>query len=155
MQVNGTSQKERGPVADEAGSLDATLAALQADIRRVLKGARRVVRVEAQRLHLFAVETFFRGAFYICLLGFALTASISAALFVVRGVRGALLAWSGAEWIGELGAGAVVLGVISLGGLAVRHQLRLKLMRRLRRTMLLDTPAEVDEAEKSPAECRS
>jgi hypothetical protein len=155
MQVNGTSQKEREPVAEDLGSLDATLNALQTDVRRVLKGARRVVRMELQRLHLFAIETFFRTAFYICLLGFALTATISASLFVVRGVRGALLAWSGAEWVGELGAGAVVLGVISIGALTVRAQLRQKLMRRLRRSLLTDAPLDADEPKKSPAECRS
>lgn len=131
----------------DQASLDASASQLWSDVQRVAASARRVLYVESQRIHLFAVETYFRAAFYLCLLGFALTASVAASIFVVRGIHSALRAWSGAEWIGELGAGLVVLGVVFIGGRIVRANLSRDIVKRARRRL---EPAPSTAAARAP-----
>lgn len=130
----------------DPASLDASASQLWTDVQRVATSARRVLFVESQRIHLFAVETFFSAAFYLCLLGFALTASVAASIFVVRGIHSALRAWSGAAWIGELGAGLVVLGVVFIGGRVVRANLSRDIVKRARRRLAPVAPSPVDPA---------
>lgn len=141
--------RERQASGDEP-SLDASASQLWADVQRVAVSARRVVFVESQRIHLFAVETYFRAAFYLCLLGFALTASIAASVFVVRGIHSALRAWTGVEWIGELGAGLVVLAVVFAGGRLVRANLSRTIVKRVRRR--LEPPPAVVPPSSRPGE---
>src|SRR5262245_31846276 len=92
--------------------LDEHVRALRTQPSELIASAERAFYVEKQRLYLTAVEGFFRGLFYVCLTAFALTGAISASLLVVRGISSALAAWSGAPWVGELGAGATLLVVL-------------------------------------------
>lgn len=127
------------PDATDAGNgsaeLEALVRELRSDLRGIYGSLKRTMFVEWQRLRLRALDGFFRAAFFLCLLGFALAASISAALLVVRGVRMALVAWSETEWVGDLVGGVVILGVALGGCLAVRMHLRRDLVRQTRRAL--------------------
>lgn len=125
---------DQAPTSD-VPSLDDSLAEMANETRRALDSARKVLYVESQRAHVLAVEAYFQVAFYVCLLGFGLTASISAALFIVRGIGSAIGSWSGSEWLGELGAGVAVLAVVVGGGLAVRTHLTRDILRRVKQRM--------------------
>lgn len=138
---------------DEAGreeTLEAQLKELRGDLRGVYDSLRRVVFVEWQRLRLRAVDTYFGAVFYICLLGFAMAASVSASLLVVSGIKGGIHAWSGAEWIGDFGAGAVVIGMLLCGGLAVRAHLRHKIVREAKRALVLRAKKSAEKAGVAP-----
>jgi hypothetical protein len=125
---------------NSSAELEALVRELRTDLRSIYGSLKRTVFVEWQRLRLRAVDTFFRAAFFLCLLGFALAATISASLYVVRGIRNGLFAWSGSEWIGDLAGGIVILAV-SLGGcLLVRARLRNDIVRQTKRALVPKPP---------------
>lgn len=121
--------------------LDTQLQSAFAEMRKVFgslaESVRQVAFIEWQRLRLRAVDSFFRLAFFLCILGFGLTASIAASLRVVEGIRSAFQTWSGAAWFGDLGAGLVVLSIIVFGGVAVRAHLRHDILRSTRRSLVV------------------
>lgn len=124
---------------------------LRGDVDRLFSSLKHAWAVERKRLYMRAVDAFFRGTFFLCILGFGLTASISAALLVVQGLRNAIGAWSGAQWVGELTAGLACLAVVVIGGLAVREHLRREIVRDTRRQVALRmalTAAAIAKAEK-------
>jgi hypothetical protein len=106
------------------GELDALLLELRANAGGLWKGVKRALYIEWQRLYLRALDNYFRAAFFLCLLGFSLAASISAALLVVDGVRGAFAVFTGAPWVGSLCAGLVVLLLTFGACLVVRARVR-------------------------------
>lgn len=145
MVVQEEANRRRGgfPESEEAKEilLDSQLQSAVGEMRKVLgslaDSLRQVAFIEWQRLRLRAVDSFFRLAFFLCILGFGLTASIAASLRVVEGIRSAFEAWSGAAWFGDLGAGLVVLSIIVLGGIAVRAHLRHDILRSTRRSLVV------------------
>jgi len=135
----GTPESDATDSGDASIELEALVRELRTDLRSIYGSLKRTVFVEWQRLRLRAVDAFFRAAFFLCLLGFALAATISASLFIVRGIRNGLVALSGAEWVGDLAGGLVILAV-SLGGcLAVRVHLRNDIVRQARRAFVAPT----------------
>lgn len=123
------------PIETGSGDMSALIATLRSDLHGIYGNVKRALYVEWQRLQLRAVDVFFRAAFYVCLLAFALTASVSAALLVVQGIKHALLAMTGAEWVGDLGAGLAVLAFVIVGGVAVRLHLRREIVRKTKRSL--------------------
>jgi hypothetical protein len=115
--------------------MGALIEALRTDLRGLGNNLKQALYVEWQRAQLRAVDLFFRAALYTCLLGFGLTAAISASLLVVHGIQHALADMSGAEWVGELGAGFAVFAFILAAGLVARAQLRRQLVRKARRSL--------------------
>jgi hypothetical protein len=136
----GTPSPDATGDGNSSAELEALVRELRSDLRSIYGSLKRTVFVEWQRLRLRAVDTFFRAAFFLCLLGFALAATISASLYVVRGIRNGLVAWSGADWVGDLAGGLVILGV-SLGAcLLVRMHLRHDIVRQTRRALMPQPP---------------
>jgi len=129
------SAPETSAESDQPSELQSLLKGLRSDLRGMYGSLRRVVFVEWQRLRMRAVDTYFRAVFYICLLGFALAASISASLLVVSGIKGGIHAWSGAEWVGDFGAGLVIVAVLLIGGFMVRAHLRQEIVRDTKRAL--------------------
>jgi hypothetical protein len=127
---------------DASVELEALVRELRSDLRSIYGSLKRMVFVEWQRLRLRAVDAFFRAAFFLCLLGFALAATISSSLFIVHGIRNAVLAWSGSEWVGDLGGGLVILAVVLGGCLAVRAHLRHDIVRKARRAFIAPETSE-------------
>lgn len=117
------------------GEYDAVTGELKSVLVSLFDGLRQVAFVEWQRMRLRIVDSFFRAAFFLCILGFGLTASIAASLRVVEGIRSAFHAWSGAAWFGDLGAGLVVLSIIVLGGIGVRAHMRREIVRETKRSL--------------------
>ena len=117
--------------APEAGAagIDELFARTRTEVSNLLDSLKRILFVEWQGLRLRAIDVFFRGTFFLCIVGFGFAASVSAALMLVRGAKSALQAWSGAEWVGDLGGGALILSVLVLGGLVMRAVLRRELVR--------------------------
>ncbi|MEO6709756.1 MAG: hypothetical protein ABIP42_09255 [Planctomycetota bacterium] len=91
---------------------------------------RRIAFVEWQGIRLRAFELVFRGAFFLCAVCFVLAASISASVMLIRGLKLALQAWSGSPWVGDLGAGTLVLLGLGGGVVAARSALRRNLVRK-------------------------
>lgn len=118
---------------------------LRGDVDRLLSSVKHAWAVERKRLHLRVVDAFFRTTFFLCIVGFGLTASISAALLVVQGLRNAVGAWSGAQWVGELTAGIACLVVVVIGGIAVREHLRREILRGARRELARHASREVQQ----------
>jgi hypothetical protein len=54
--------------------------------------------------------------------------AIAAGVLLVTGTRDALVAWTGTPWIGEIGAGALVLSGLLLGGALLRRIARRRLV---------------------------
>ena len=131
-----------GKIDEGQPHIETLFAHTRAEITSLLSSLKRIAFVEWQGIRLRALDVFFRGAFFLCLLGFGLTASISASLMLVSGARGALQSWSGAGWVGELGAGTIVLSGVMLGGLGVRAALRIQLVRQAERRLERTAPPE-------------
>ena len=138
-------RSRRGESVDgRAGKLDAgepdieaLFAHTRAEFASLIDSLKGIAFVEWQGIRLRAIDVFFRGAFFLCILGFGLAASISAALMLVSGARGALHSWSGAEWVGDLGAGNIVFAGVILGGLGVRAALRIQLVKQTEKRLAL------------------
>ena len=113
--------------------LEQLLSRVGDDASKLIETVRRITFLELQRLHLKAIDGFFRGALYLCLLCAGVALSICGALFVAAGFRGAALAWTGREWVASLATGSVVLALVWFGGLALRRALREHLMRTVER----------------------
>jgi len=129
----GTPSPDPTGEGTSSAELEALVRELRAHARGVYGSLKRLVFVEWQRLRLRAVDAFFRAAFFLCVLGFALAASITAAGMILRGIRGAILAVSDVPWMGDLGAGLLIL-VIALGaGLGIRQHLRSRIVHQTRR----------------------
>ena len=124
----GTRDGEPDPDATGQGSspaeLESLVKKLRSDLGGVHDGLKRAARVEWQRLKVRAVDAGFRAAFFLSLLAFAVSASITAAILIAAGIRGALAVWSRAGWVGDLGAGFAILGIAIGGALGVRAHLR-------------------------------
>jgi hypothetical protein len=135
---------------DEGASsveLEALVRELRVHARGVYGSLKRLVFVEWQRLRLRAVDAFFRAAFFLCVLGFALAASITAAVMILRGLRGAILAMSDTPWLGDLGAGLLILAIALGAGLAIRQHLRGRIVHQTRRGLASELDHEsVDRA---------
>jgi len=116
--------------------LEALVRELRTHVRGIYGSLKRAMFVEWQRLRLRAVDAFFRAAFFLCILVFALAASITAAVMILRGIRGAILAMSDLPWLGDLGAGLLILGIALGGSLAIRFHLRSQILRQTRRGLL-------------------
>lgn len=130
------------PTGEGASSveLEALVRELRVHARGIYGSLKRLVFVEWQRMRLRAVDGFFRAAFFLCVFGFGLAASVTAAFMIVRGLRGAILAMSGNAWLGDLGAGLLILGIALGGSLAVRFHLRGGIVRETRRGLILAKP---------------
>jgi uncharacterized membrane protein YqjE len=139
---------ERKPVGavggQEAGTdtLDPWMPMIRAELRSLVESVRRTAFVELQRLHLKAVDGFFRGGLYVCLLCMGAALSISGVLLLSSGTRGILAAWTGKEWLAELLTGAFLLMVFWFGGLAARSVLRTHVLRNTEKRLTADRPAQ-------------
>jgi hypothetical protein len=109
--------------------LEQLLSRVGDDARKLVETVRRIAFLEIQRMHLKAVDGFFRGALYVCLLCAGVALSICGALFVAAGFRGAALAWTGSDWFASLATGSAVLAIVWFGGLGLRTALRGHLVR--------------------------
>jgi len=115
----GTSE-EVGP----SGEMETLVKDLRSDLGGIHDSLKRTLHVEWQRFRLRTLDACFRAAFLVCLFGFALAASVSGAVLVAAGLREAVTLWSGAAWLGDLGAGSAILG-FAIGLLwVVRARLR-------------------------------
>lgn len=128
--------RESEPDSDGSGEessnagLDSQVKELRSDLGAIRDSLKRTVRIEWQRIQLRAVDACFRAGYFICLFACVLAASITAALLMAIGIREALVSWSRSEWIGNLGAGLVILGLAMGVGLAVRSHLRNECVRK-------------------------
>ncbi|MCE9593781.1 MAG: hypothetical protein K8S98_06280 [Planctomycetes bacterium] len=138
-QSNGHDQErvDERAGAPASGELDALLLELRANAGGLWQSLKRALYVEWQRLYLRALDNYFRAAFFLCLLGFSLAASISAALLVVDGVRGAFATFTGEPWVGSLGAGLVVLALTFGVCLGVRAHVRRDVVKETERKLAL------------------
>lgn len=124
-QIDGRSDKPEVGHAD----VDALIGRTRAELTNLFGSVRRIAFVEWQGIRLRVVDTAFRGALFVCAFFFVLAASISASLMLVRGLRLALVSWSGAEWIGNLGGGFVVLALLAGSGFVVHKIVRRNIVR--------------------------
>ena len=121
--------------SDARPEVDAVIAELRGDGRKILRSLRRVATVEWKRLNLHGIDASFRWASYLCGFGFALTFAVAAALLFVNGIRNALVAWIGIPWVADLCGGIVLISAIVVGGLVTRDRFRKRLLRSARRAM--------------------
>jgi hypothetical protein len=117
----------------EADSSEALVRELRSDLGRIRDSIQRTLGVEWQRLRLRAVDACFRAAFLACLFSFAVGASLAGALLLALGLREALTLWSGAPWLGNMGAGAALLGFAMGALLASRARYRSDCVREAKR----------------------
>lgn len=132
------SDREDARVPGEAAApdpLEQLLSRVGDDLGKLIETVRRITFVEFQRVHLKAVDGFFRGALYLCLLCTGAALSICGALFVAAGFRAAALAWTGSEWIASLATGSAVLALVWFGGIALRSALREHVVRAVERKL--------------------
>jgi len=128
--VKGQPASESPDGESPTDGLEIQVKELRSDLGNIHDSLKRTVRIEWQRLQLRAVDAGFRAAYFLCLFAGILAASVTAALLIAFGIREALVAWSGSTWVGNLGAGVVILGLAAGVGLAVRSRLRNECVRR-------------------------
>ena len=88
---------------------------LRADLRSLYAELRRAALAELRELGSRAGgpgELGTRVVVGACYVGFALAAGVVEAFFLLRGLHTVLQAWSDADWIADVGRGALVLGVL-------------------------------------------
>lgn len=124
-QIDGRSGKPDFGQAE----VDALFGRTRTELTNLFGSLRRIAFVEWQGIRLRAVDAAFRGAFFVCAFFFLLAASISASLMLVRGLRLALEAWSGAAWLGNLAGGAIVIGLLAAGAIAAHRKVRRNIVR--------------------------
>jgi hypothetical protein len=94
-------------------------------IRRIVQNATGVATIAARKLQLKAVDGLTGFATALVALFVASVAAAVAAVLFVLGLRDALMqAAAGRAWVGELGAGLVVLAAVFLGMRWVRARAR-------------------------------
>jgi hypothetical protein len=125
----------RDPQIPTTAELERMFRKIGRDLVSVLASVRRAAFLEVQRLHLKAVDGFFRGALYFCLLSAGVALSISVVLLLVSGGRGALVALSGNAWLADLLAGALGLAVLWAGALGIRAMLHASILRGVEKRM--------------------
>jgi hypothetical protein len=117
----------------EADGSEDLVKELRSDLGRIRDSFQRIVGVEWQRLRLRAVDACFGAAFLVCLFSFAVGASLGGALLLALGLREALTLWSGAAWVGDLGAGTALLGFAMGALLTLRARFRSDCVREAKR----------------------
>jgi hypothetical protein len=127
---------EQAPGATGSGvhatneSLDIWLHLIAADLRRVLENVRRTALVEVRRMQLKAIDGFFRGGLYLCLLVAALILSACAMLLLIGGTRAGLRELTGRAWSADLLTALILVILLGCAGWAVHVLLRLQVVRR-------------------------
>jgi len=116
-----------------SAELETLVKDLGSDLRRMRDGIRRMVQVEWRRLQVRGIDAFFRAGVVLCLIGFCFAASITAAILIAYGIREALISWTHAAWIGNVGAGLGILAISIATGLAFRNRLRDAIVRAAKR----------------------
>ncbi|HTF87726.1 MAG TPA: hypothetical protein VK843_04910 [Planctomycetota bacterium] len=132
------ARSRRGePVEGRSGKPDVGQADIEAlfgrtrtELTNLFGSLRRIAFVEWQGIRLRAFDFAFRGAFFVCAFCFVLAASVSASIMLIRGLKLALQAWSGSEWVGDLGASTIILGALTAAVMAARTAVRRSYVRR-------------------------
>jgi len=138
-QRSAAGPRESGPQPDASGDgspsaeLESLVKDLRSDLRRIRDGLKRIIQVEWRRLQVRGIDALFRTLIILCLLGFCFAASITAAILIAYGIREALVGWTQAVWIGNLGAGIGILAIAIGVGLAFRNRLRDSIVRAAKR----------------------
>ncbi len=141
---NGTHPDGAGEEGSPA-ELEALVRNLRSDLRVGYDSLKRTAAVEWQRFRWKANDAWFRAGLVAFALAFGLTASISAAILIVLGIREALAAWSRAVWVGDLGAGFLIAGAAIGGALAVRRHIRKDCLSKAREALAERTPVGSEE----------
>lgn len=94
----------------------------------VAESARRLATLRWKRLQLRCVDAGFAVVAGAVLLFAALALALAAALRFVAGLDHALTLWSGEPWVGEFGAGVVVLASLYVGFRGLRGRTRRALL---------------------------
>jgi hypothetical protein len=131
-----TTNDGRGGADDQSGEpeeseLAATLRQTRHDIRDFFDKVSRIAGIEVQRLKLRAVDKLLRSATYVFFGIAGLACAVYAAVLVISGIRGAVAEWTGRAWIGDLAAGALVLGLFWFGFAYVRGRARKSVLARV------------------------
>ncbi len=87
-----------------------------------------IALLEWRRFKLRVVDACLRVLVLLLLLTSVVAVAIAAGVLVVTGTRDALVAWTGTSWIGEIGAGALVLSGLLLGGPLLRRITRRRIV---------------------------
>jgi hypothetical protein len=134
------SEPESPGEESPSSGLEFQVKELRSDLGDIHASLKRTVRIEWQRLQVRAIDACFRAGYFLCLFAAILAASVTAALLIAIGIREAFVAWSGSAWIGNLGAGAVILGLAIGVGLALRARLRNECVRKAKRETAEEDP---------------
>jgi hypothetical protein len=135
----GAPEPDATGSGDASAELEALVRELRSDLRSVYGSLKRIAFVEWQRMRLRAVDMFFRAAFILGLLGLVAIAGIAAGIYLMMGVRGALVAWTGVPWIGDLSTGLIVILGTLFGCLAVRRRVHNRILRRTKRRLAAES----------------
>jgi hypothetical protein len=123
---------ERQAIADEPQTEPHEFELLFDRIRDAIETFARSVAgiavLEWQRFKLRVVDACMGFIAVLLLLASVVAVAIAAGVLLVTGTRDALVAWTGTPWIGEIGAGALVLSGLLLGGALFRHITRRRLV---------------------------
>ena len=115
----------------EQSELAAMLRQTKRDIRDFFENVSRIASLEVQRLKLRATDKLLRGATF-AVFGIAgVACAVYASVLVVSGIRGAVGEWTGRAWIGDLAAGALVLGLFAFGFSFIRGRARKSVLARV------------------------
>lgn len=131
--ANGTPRRPRsGRPPDPSGAAEsgALLKQVALHVVALLEKAGELASLGWKRLKLRAVDATFRMALALAALVAATTIVIAAALQLVRGIGHGVARLGGAEWIGELGGGAVALALPFAGLYLARWRSRRVLLER-------------------------
>jgi len=102
---------------------------VRSELSGLAASAWRAVFLEFQRLHLKAVDGFFRGALYLCLLSAGIALSICAVLQLASGVRGGLAVAFSSTWVADLVTGALQVMLVLGVGFGARAAFRADILR--------------------------
>lgn len=130
MEVDAKTEHERPvePRESPATDLGAQLGRAASDVQTLFERVVALAMLEWKRLRLRAVDRAMGvGALALLVLASAAIA-IGAGVLVVSGTRDGLAQLSGEPWVGELGAGVLLLLVIGLGGTLLRGVVRRRLV---------------------------
>jgi hypothetical protein len=139
-------------VQDPTGAPDATtagapgeLAQALDELREIGAGARRLADLLVERARVGLRNSVFRLVLGAWLVLVVVTITVSAAVAVVAGLRGAIGGAAGSPWVGDLAGGGLVLGAVWAAAVTVRGQLS----RRNSRRLALKYPAGAELARRS------
>jgi hypothetical protein len=136
----GTKAKQE-PNSDKFDNL---LRQVRIELSGLIGSVGRTVFLEFQRLRLKAVDGFFRGALYLCLLSAGIALSICAVLQLASGVRGGLAVAFSSTWVADLVTGALQVLLVLGVGFGARAAFRADILRDTRMGMKAPAPTSDD-----------